>query len=652
MTSSSRSRSTDEVDEKAQHLNVVTNTQTLVEDEDYDYEDPRNYSTSYVDEYNPRGLRVPTKSELQTLRKVIGNIQYSIMLIFLVEFAERASYYGSTVLISNMVQRPVPVDSPHGWGAVNQNVPGHEDMSPGAFNQGLQAASALSNLITFLAYVVPLFGGYFADTKFGRWKVIQWGVVFGGIAHVLFIVSVAPAVIKNGKAGLAVCVIAIVFLALGTGCFKANLLPLMLDQYPESGDRVKVLKTGENVIISKDASFERITTMFYLSINIGAFFMLATSYCERLVGFWLAFFVPLVLYLLMPIVFYVVKPKLKFETPAGSHMTQMLKILVISFSGNFIKRIVNGTFWEYAKPSNMRARGREYYNSKKQTPINWTDQLVIDVKQTLDSCKIFAYFIIFNLADNGLGSVENSLIGAMKLDGVPNDLFNNFNPLTIIVLIPILDRLVYPLLRKLKIPFRPIWKIAFGFIICAMSQVAGAVLQHKVYQQSPCGNHSTNCDLPAPISAWQALSLYILAAAGECFAMTTIYELAYTRAPPSMKGTVMALMLFSSAISAAISLAITPALKDPYLVWVFVAIAIATVVAAIVLFFQFFNLHKVMAAEEAERERLDKLAEENKIEVEGQTEQEPLTLIKSINSFGDDDHPVEAITSLKAQVGR
>jgi len=43
----------------------------------------------------------------------------------------------------------------------------------------------------------------------------------------------------------------------------------------------------------------------------------------------------------------------------------------------------------------------------------------------------------------------------MELHGVPNDLINNLNPLGIIIMIPILDPLVYPLMRKAKIRFSP-----------------------------------------------------------------------------------------------------------------------------------------------------------------------------------------------------
>ncbi|KAI5966885.1 uncharacterized protein KGF55_000294 [Candida pseudojiufengensis] len=611
-------------DEKVQNkLHIATDEESS---SDYNYDDENNYFPQYADEYNPKGWRKPTEHEEKTLRRVLGKFQYSIALICFVEFAERASYYSVTGILSNFIQRDLPKNSPHSWGAPPSNEP---DASAGALGRGLQAASALTNLVTFLAYVVPLLGGYLADVSWGRWKTIQWGVIFGGISHVLFIVSAAPSLIENGKAGLAICILAIFTLAFGSGFIKPNLLPLMLDQY-EYPTGVKKLKSGEEVIVDREKTIESVTLVFYWAINIGAFFQLATSYCERRIGFWFAFFIPLILYLLMPLAFWIVKPKLKFEKPTGrSIIGEFVKILVVALSGNFIKRFFNGTFWDYAKPSNMKARGRNYFNPKKQSAITWTDQDVLDAKQTVDACKIFFYFIFFNLADSGLGSAETSLIGAMKLDGVPNDLFNNFNPLAIIVLIPILDYIVYPLFMRYRIPYNTIAKIATGFIIAAMSQVAGAVLQHQVYQQSPCGNHSTNCPEPAPITAWKASSIFILSGASEVFCMTTIYALAYTRAAPSMKGLTMALFLFTSAISAAISLAVTAALVDPYLVIVFGVIGGVSFLAGIIVYIQFFNLEKTMAEEEAERERY---LEQEKAEKESHVLETVLDPINSNNT--------------------
>ena len=45
----------------------------------------------------------------------------------------------------------------------------------GALGLGSVDASALTNLFTFLAYVVPILGGIVADTRWGRFKTICVG---------------------------------------------------------------------------------------------------------------------------------------------------------------------------------------------------------------------------------------------------------------------------------------------------------------------------------------------------------------------------------------------------------------------------------------------------------------------------------------------
>lgn len=584
--------------EKIQSGNVSVSSQRHESDEEYDYEDPLNYSTHFVDEFNPKGLRKPTASEKQKLRRVIANLNWAVYLLCLAELGERASYFSVQGILSNFIQRPLPPGSTTGKVMHGE---GSGDISPGALDMGLPTTQAMTNLLTFLAYIFPLYGGFIADTKIGRFKAIWIGVVAGFIAHVLLIIAAIPSVIKQGHA-IVPTALGIITLAMGTGFIKPNLLPLLLDQYKEQHDVVKVLPSGESVIVDREKLMQRVTLYFYWSINIGAFFQLATSYMERRIGFWFAFFIPIIVYMIVPAVFWYLQPRLIVKEPEGSALTNATRILRVSYRKGWLRRLKNGTFWDHALPSEMEKRGETY---TKKTPVSWTDQWVLNVKQTIDSCKIFMYFPIYLINDGGLGSVQTSQAGSMSLNGVPNDLFNNFNPLAIIIIIPILDVIVYPFLRKHKINFRPAYRITLGFFIAAMSQVAGAIIQHRIYTLSPCGNRATTCDQVAPLTAWNEVSLYVLQAASECFAMTTSYEIAYTRAPPTMKGLVMALCLFSSAISAALSEAITPALYDPHIIWAFVAMACVGFVLTVLFFFHFRNLHLVMEREREWREMLD-----------------------------------------------
>jgi dipeptide/tripeptide permease len=63
---------------------------------------------------------------------------------------------------------------------------------------------------------------------------------------------------------------------------------------------------------------------------------------------------------------------------------------------------------------------------------------------------------------------------------------DNLNSLAIIVLIPILNHGIYPLLRKLGIKFGLIKRMTFGFLIAAIG-ASYAVIQYEIYQTSPCG---------------------------------------------------------------------------------------------------------------------------------------------------------------------
>ena len=154
----------------------------------------------------------------------------------------------------------------------------------------------------------------------------------------------------------------------------------------------------------------------------------------------------------------------------------------------------------------------------------------------------------------------------MTSAGAPNDLLGNFNPLTIIIFTPLFTHGLYPFLSRRNIKFGRIHRIATGFITAAVSGVIGGIVQWRVYKTSPCGYYASTCDGVSPISIWWQLPNVILGAISEIFVNITGYELAYARAPPSMKSIVFALCLFTTALSTALSELLIPAIKDPHLI--------------------------------------------------------------------------------------
>lgn len=140
---------------------------------------------------------------------------------------------------------------------------------------------------------------------------------------------------------------------------------------------------------------------------------------------------------------------------------------------------------------------------------------------------------------------------------------------------------MYPFFERIGYPLKPMTRLSIGFLLGMVTMIIGALVQWRIYETSPCGWHSTECDDVSPVSIAWLIPQYAIPAVGELFVMVTGYELAYTRAPARMKGLVYAICLFSSAISAAISLACSAAITDPNLVWPYIPVAAACLLCAI-----------------------------------------------------------------------
>jgi len=81
-----------------------------------------------------------------------------------------------------------------------------------------------------------------------------------------------------------------------------------------------------------------------------------------------------------------------------------------------------------------------------------------------------------------------SMAGTMSLHGTPNDLFQNFDPITLIIFIPIMDILVYLGLRRIGFVARPVFHIFLGFMFGSAAMIYSALQQRVIYKTNPCGD--------------------------------------------------------------------------------------------------------------------------------------------------------------------
>lgn len=252
-----------------------------------------------------------------------------------------------------------------------------------------------------------------------------------------------------------------------------------------------------------------------------------------------------------------------------------------------------GGFFEPAKPSNIATSG-------DIIEVPWNDGFVDDVKRTFQATGIFLFFPFQTINDGGLGGSANALSTMLSTKGVPNDVLGNFNSLSIIVMAPVLNYGLYPLLRNRKIHFGPIARITFGLLLSCVAGAGYTILNYYAYKNGPCGKYgsSATCvdangvSLVSDITVWYMAIPYALGGISELFVNVPAYGIAYSRAPKNMRGLVSAINLFMSAISYAIGLATAGLIKDPYLTWDFGAPTIIGLVLAIAFYTTFRDIDK------------------------------------------------------------
>ncbi|KAF9269358.1 PTR2-domain-containing protein [Marasmius fiardii PR-910] len=533
-------------------------------------------------------LEFPTEEEKLTLRRVADKMPWDSYLIATVEMAERFSYYGTQAVFTNFVQQPLPKGSHTGAGFSGQS---------GALGRGQQTSTGLSTFYQFWCYVTPLLGAYIADTYLGRYNTVCVAVAITLVGHILLVVAAVPGVIE-AKGAIGCYVVALVVMGFGTGMFKSNISPLIAEQYKRTKLFIRVEKSGERVIVDPSMTVSRVYMYFYWFINFGSIIgSIGMVYSEKYVGFWLAYTLPTIVFLLCPIVLWVGRNRYVRSPPQGSVLSKALKLWKLAAKGRWslnpvktMKSLKAADFWENVKPSKLEREGR------KPAWMTFDDQWVDEVNRGFKACAVFAWYPIFWLPYNQINNNLISQAATMELHGFPNDVLQNIDSFILIVFIPILDLLVYPALSRTGFKFTSLKKITMGFHTGAAAMVWAAVIQSYIYKRNPCGSFVGTCRTPdkvpitSSLNVWTQSGSYVLIAFSEIFASITGLEYAFTKAPLNMRSLVMSIFLFTSAVAAALGEAFVALSTDPLLVWNYGSMAVLAFVAGLLFWITFRKL--------------------------------------------------------------
>lgn len=248
---------------------------------------------------------------------------------------------------------------------------------------------------SFWAYTTPIIGAIIADEYLGRFNTIFIAIAFSIFGHILLIISALPSVLASGKA-IAPFILGVIVLGFGTGAFKANISPLIAEQYKQSRPRViKDPKTGERVISDPNITLSRIFLYFYMFINIGSLTgQISMVYVEKYVGFWCAYLLPTILFCCCPAVLWFCRNKYHRSPPTGSVLIRAFKLWTLAQKGKWSINPVQTrrnfkaeNFWEDVKPSKL--------GDSRPSWMEFDDAWVDQVARGLRACSCFTWIPLY-----------------------------------------------------------------------------------------------------------------------------------------------------------------------------------------------------------------------------------------------------------------
>ncbi|KAE8143877.1 oligopeptide transporter [Aspergillus pseudotamarii] len=478
----------------------------------------------------------PTPWELEHLTRVPDDINWTIYLVAVAELAERFTYRSVTAPLQNYVQNA------------------REDpLRPGALNMGQGIATCISFFYMGWTSLAPVIGAIVADAWIGRYWTIVLGTGCSWSGSLLIFSTSFPASLDQG-AGLPGLLVALFLLGLGSGGIRSNVAPLIADQYVRKPVQVRTLDNGTKVLIDPDLTIQTIYGRYYWVVNLGPLAVIPASWLELKVSFWAAFMLPLVFWLLTAAILIPCRASYSVQKPRGSVILQAAQVFWLGLKGGFNLNA--------AKPSCMAETHSAF-------AVSWDDKFVDELRVALVACTVFCIFPVYWVC---YGQMNNSLVSqaaAMETYGVPNDMMSFFNTIGVLAFIPIMEKALFPALQRHNIDFKPISRIAVGFVViaCAMGYSAG--IQALIYKSPPCYDHplqgtcSNGGTTPNNVNVFLQIPTFAMLAVTEILSITTGMEYAYTKAPKSMRSLAVSLFILMNAIGSALGIALSPISKDP-----------------------------------------------------------------------------------------
>lgn len=373
----------------------------------------------------------------------------SIFFIVVNEFCERFSYYGMRAVLVLYFKYFLKWDD--------------------------DFATTIYHTFVALCYLTPILGAIIADSWLGKFKTIIYLSIVYALGQIVLAVSAIHDITDTNRDGVpdnmalhvALSMVGLILIALGTGGIKPCVAAFGGDQFTDEQEKQR----------------STFFSIFYLSINAGSLLstiitpILRAQQCgiyTQQQCYSLAFGVPAALMVVALIVFIVGSGMYTKTAPQGNILVKVCKCVGFAINNRF------------------RHRGPEY--PKRQHWMDWAEEkydklLIAQVKMVLKVMFLYIplpmFWALFDQQGSRWTLQATTMNGDFGILVVQPDQMQTVNPILILVLVPIMDSIVYPLISKCNLNFSPLKRMTVGMFFAALAFVAAALVQIQIDNSLP-----------------------------------------------------------------------------------------------------------------------------------------------------------------------